>query len=123
MCIEVFIPDSNTSIDIFDGQVEHCCRLLTKREIEQVVSILLCDKKAMQKQRNFPLVYDEMLSDLIEVQRERYDLRTKKEKRRDFGYTLSISKMEEILAQYYKFKDVHIDSIHFEYTGREKEDE
>jgi hypothetical protein len=66
----------------------------------------------MLKQRNFPQIYDKMLTELIEVQRKRYGKRVKKDKKRRLGYGVSGGKLEEILGKYANIQNVHIDSIY-----------
>ena len=115
--IEVQFKGNKKTISLFESNIAYCARKLSEIEIEEVVTILSRDKKAMLKQRNFPPIYEEMLSDLIEVQRERYGV--KKDKKRKLGYSVSLGKLEEILGLYFKVKKVRVYSID---VGRDRSD-
>jgi alkyl sulfatase BDS1-like metallo-beta-lactamase superfamily hydrolase len=114
-CIKVYLPGVKGSISIFANIADLRSKSLGKREIEEVIDILSRKKEAMLKQRNFPQIYDEMLTELIEVQRKRYGV--KKDKKRRVGYSVSGGKLEEILGEYANIQNVHIDSI---YVGSNK---
>jgi len=47
-------------------------RLLGDMELKRIIRVLSSKKEAMEKQHNFPPIYDEMLTDLISVLNERY---------------------------------------------------
>jgi hypothetical protein len=107
--IEVQFKDNKGTISLFENNIAYYTRKLGEIEIEEVVTILSRDKKAMLKQCNFPAIYDKMLSDLIEVQRVRYGV--EKDKKRKQDYIVTIDKLDEILSEYYKIKDAHVYSI------------
>lgn len=109
--IDVYLLDGKGPIPLSSTLIIHFAKALSERELEETIEILSSKAKVMIKQRNFPLIYAEMLSDLIEVQMKRYGKRVKKEKKRKLGYSVSIDKLEEILGEYYKIKDVHAYSI------------
>lgn len=69
--IEVTIRGASKHISLWAGSIGFNARALSEIELEAAISILARSKDVMLKQRNFPPVYDEMLSDLIKVQRER----------------------------------------------------
>ena len=73
--IDVVLPKVSESISLWDGIIDFCAKKLSEKELEDVISILSRKKEAMVKGRNFPAAYGAMLSDLIEVQRERYGVR------------------------------------------------
>lgn len=116
-CIEVYLPGEKESLDLIGGIVDSCSKVLSEKEIAKVIDILSRKKEAMLKQHNFPPVYAKMLSDLIDVQRKRYDKRAKKAKKRRLEYSVSGGKLEEILGEYANIQNVHIDSI---YVGSNK---
>ena len=70
--IVVILFENTKLISLFADNIARYTKNLSEIEIEEVVTILSHDKTAMLKQCNFPAIYDEMLSDLIEVQRVRY---------------------------------------------------
>jgi len=109
--IEVTIRGASESISLFDGIIDHCARVLSEKELEGVIAILSEYKAVMLEERNFPPIYEEMLSDLIKVQKARYGTEGKKEGGRALGYSVRVDKLEEILGDYYKIRDVHIYSI------------
>lgn len=104
--IDILFDDGEVSISLYAGSIEKNAKKLSEIELEQVISILLRDKEAMLKQYDFPLVFEEMLYDLIEVQVKRYGVRARK-----LGYSISLGKLEEILGEYYKIKEVCASSI------------
>ena len=119
--IEVSLPDLDVPLYLWAEGIAHCCEALSKREVEQVVSILSHDKEAMLKQRNFPPIYDEMLSELIEVRRERYGVKKDKNEVPTYSlridpkgaltYSVGIDKLEEMLKEYFNLKRAHIYSV------------
>ena len=117
--ISVSLPGLGGTIELWEGLINLGCNVLGERELEQVVSILSREKETMLKQRNFPQIYEEMLTELIEVQRERYDSRVKKEKSRAFVYRVSIDELEEILGLYCAHKNMRISGI---YVGTNEND-
>jgi hypothetical protein len=112
VCIEVYLPREEWPLCLFEGIVDYCSRVLGEKEIAKVIDILSRKKEAMLKHHNFPLIYDEMLFELIGAQRKRYDVQVKKEKKRKLGYSVSVGKLEEILSKYYNLEKVFIHSIH-----------
>lgn len=108
VAIDVITHD-NLRTSLYENSIKYFAKYLSDIEIEEAIVILLADKKAMLKPRNFPPVFDEMLSDLINVQEERYS--AKKDKKVKLGYSVSIGKLEEIRGLYYKIKNVHAYSI------------
>lgn len=107
--IDVHLSDMPNPIFLFKDIIEHTAKKLSARELEEVIQILMIEKETMLRQCNFPVIYDEMLSDLINVQRERYSI--KKEEARKLGFSVSLEKLEEILGEYYNVKDAHAYSI------------
>jgi hypothetical protein len=115
--IDVYLDGEVQPVSLFRGIVEPTSEALSEKEIEVVIHILTSKKRIMSIQRNFPQQYNEMLTELIEVQRKRYGKRVKKDKKRRLGYGVSGGKLEEILGDYFNIQDVHIDSI---YVGSNK---
>lgn len=111
--IAVFLSREGQTVYLFRGLIEHGCRKLSEAELEEVIDILTFKKRKMLKRCDFPAIYDDMLSDLIEVYRKRYVKRGKKLNK----YSLSVWQLEELIEQRYNFKEVHIDSI---YAGSNK---
>ena len=109
--IDIVLAKGLAPISLFTGFIERHAKKLSEIELEQVISILSRDKEAMQKQHDFPLLFEEMLSDLIEAQTKRYGVRARKDKKRKLGYSVSVGKLEEILGEYFKIKEVHAYSI------------
>ena len=107
--LEITIRGLSAVIPLWHAQIEYCARDLSEKEIEESIAILSQHKVVMLKERNFPPIYEDMLSDLIKAQKERYGV--KKEGGRALGYSVSIDKLEEILGDHYKLKDAHIFSI------------
>jgi hypothetical protein len=80
------------SIDIWAGAIDIDAAKFGSNELEQIISMLSCEKEAMRKQRNFPPIYDEILSDLINVQREHDGVKNVKGETNSAGI---ISKIDE----------------------------
>jgi hypothetical protein len=108
--ITILLPDIEGDFSLFGGIINHCAKSLSERELEEVIEILKHKAKIMLKSHNFPLIYDEMLSELIEAQVVRYGV--KRDKKRKLGYSVSLGKLEEILGKYYNHEKVFIHSIH-----------
>jgi hypothetical protein len=108
--LDVHLTGEVQPVSLFRGIVELNSEKLSEKEIEAVIHIVTSKKRVMLKQRNFPQIYDELLTELIEVQRKRYEV--KKDKKRRLGYGVSGGKLEEILGDYINIQDVHIDSIY-----------
>ena len=106
--IVVTFSKLSKSLSLFGDVIDHCAKELSEIELEEVISILSREKDAMVKQRNFPPVYEAMLSDLIKVQRERYGVHVEKKVKSTRGYCVGIGKLEEILGRYLNHKNVHI---------------
>jgi DNA-binding HxlR family transcriptional regulator len=115
--IDVYLAGEVQPVSLFRDIVEHTSEALSEKEIEVVIHILTSKKRVMSMQRNFPQIYNKMLTELIEVQRKRYGKRVKKDKKRRLGYSVSGGKLEEILGEYANIPNVHIDSI---YVGSNK---
>jgi hypothetical protein len=115
--IDIVLAKGPTHISLFTGFIERQAKKLSEIELEQVISILSRDKEAMQKQHDFPLVFEELLSDLIKAQIVRYGV--KRNKKRKLGYSVSPGKLEEILGEYYNLEKVFIHSI---YVGSNMQD-
>ena len=107
--IEITIRGASAAISLWRGNIEYCAGVLSEKELEVVIAILSQHKEVMLEERNFPPIYEEMLSELIDAQIARYGV--KKEGGRALGYSVSVDKLEEILGDYYKIKDAHIYSI------------
>jgi hypothetical protein len=107
--IDIILSSDSECISLFTGIIGFCAKSLSEIELEEVIKILSSNKKAMLKQRNFPSIYEEMLSDLINVQTERYEGKT--DKKVKLGYSVGLAKLEEIHGLYYKIKNVHAYSI------------
>jgi hypothetical protein len=110
--IDVYFEGEVQSVSLFRGIVELGSRKLSEEEIEAVIVILASKKSVLSTLGNFPPIYAEMLTELIEVQRKRYGKRVKKDKKRRLGYSVSGGKLEEILGEYFNIQNVHIDSIY-----------
>ena len=115
--IEISLPGFEEDILLWRGLISSSFDVIGSSDLEQVISILSRDKEAMLKRDNFPPVYDELLSELIDVQIARYGV--KKEKRRQHGYAVSKGKLEEILGLYSHLNHVRISKI---YIGNDKQD-
>ena len=107
--IEITIRGASAAITLFHGNIKCRAGVLSEKELEVVIAILSQHKEVMLEERNFPPVYAEMLSNLMDTQIARYGV--KKEGGRALGYSVSIDKLEEILGDYYKIEDAHICSI------------
>jgi len=108
--IKVSLRGVSTAIPLWQGNIEYCARALSEKELEEVIAILSQYKAVMLDERNFPPVYEEMLSDLIKTQRERYGVRGKKEERR-YETLLNLYEIEELLKQHFNRKEVRIDRV------------
>jgi hypothetical protein len=106
--IDVILFEKAKCISLFKDGIAHCAKSLSETEIEEAVTLLSHEKKAMLKQRNFPPIYDEMLSDLIEVQRVRYGV--KKDKKRKLSYSVSAGKLEDIPGQFVQAYSIDVGS-------------
>ena len=115
--IDVILPKVSGSISLWDGFIVFYAKELSEVELEEVISILSRKKEAMLKQRNFPLVCEEMLSDLIGAQRERYGVHAEKKVKSTRWYGVSIGKLEEILGLYANLEDAHVTRV---YVGTDK---
>ena len=107
--LEITVRGLSAAISLWHGNIKYGARDLSEKELEVAVAILSQHKVVMLKARNFPPIYEDMLSDLVKAQKERYGV--KKEGGRALGYCVSIDKLEEILGDYYKIKYAHIYSI------------
>lgn len=110
--IDVHLRGLEKTISLVDGIIAYCSKALSEKEIKTVIEILECKKELMLKERNFPPVYEEMLSDLIEVYKERYTKQVNKGNRRLSQDSLSITELEKVLERHYKVKEVCINSIY-----------
>ena len=115
--IEVVLSGGSVHFSLFSEIIAHCAEVLSEIELEEVISILSRKKEAMLKQRNFPLVCEEMLSDLIGAQRERYGVHAEKKVKSTRWYGVSIDKLEEILGLYANLEDAHVTRV---YVGTDK---
>jgi hypothetical protein len=70
--IEIPLSDTHFPLCVYSASIKHDLMSLGEKELEQVILILEHEKEAMLKEHNFPPLFDEMLSDLIKVQIERY---------------------------------------------------
>jgi hypothetical protein len=109
--IEVELMKGNETISLNHCNIAYCSEVLSQKEIKTIIEILETKKELMLKECDFPSVYGEMLDDLITAYEGRYDKRAKKAKKRKLGFSVSGGKLEEILGEYFKMKDVHIYSI------------
>jgi len=64
----VLLDEPKTHITIFPGITKHEDIALSERELDEVIAILSREKEVMLKQRNFPPIYEEMLTSLIKDQ-------------------------------------------------------
>ena len=70
--IAVFLPDVEDHISLSSSLISYCAKVLSERELEETIELLSRKAKVMLKQRNFPPIYDEMLSELKDILEERY---------------------------------------------------
>lgn len=77
--IKVTFRGNSENFILFEGEIMRGSRRLSKEELAVVITILKRKKEAIA-QRNFPFVYGGMLSDLCDVQTERYGVREDKKK-------------------------------------------
>ena len=110
--IQVTLPKVPEPIRLWDGTIDLCAKNLSEVELEEVILFLSREKEVLSKQRNFPPVHEQMLSDLIKVQTERYGLHAEKKVKRTLGYGVSIGKLEEILGLYSNIKNVRISGVY-----------
>lgn len=113
--IDVSLHDIKRSIYLYGGCIESCAKTLTEIEIEQLVTIL---KRWMvvRDKREVPEVFNDMLSDLCDVQIKRAGVRIQKgnERRKTCtSFRLNKYELEELLKQYKHcgHNAVHIESI------------
>ena len=109
--IDITFSKVSKSRSLWGSIIDHCAKDLSEIELEEVISILSRKKDAMLKQRNFPPVYEAMLSDLIKVQRERYGAPAEKKVKHTLGHYVGIGKLEEIIGLYLNHKNVHITAV------------
>ena len=109
--IEVTIQGASEPISLFHDIIEYCAKTLSEIELEEVISILSHTKDVLLKRRNFPPIYEEMLSDLIKVQKERYGGKKERPPQRSYMGQLNGYEIEQLIKDRYSFETVHIDRI------------
>lgn len=73
--IEVNFPDVREPYFLSELATKFSARVLSDMELAEVIGILTCEKVVMENQQNFPPVYAKMLSQLCELQTERYGVK------------------------------------------------
>ena len=81
--IEITIRGASAAITLWHDNIEYCAGVLSEKELEVAIAILSQHKEVMLEERNFPPVYEDMLSDLMDAQIARYGV--KKEGGRALG--------------------------------------
>lgn len=110
--IEVRLSGKKNPISLFDGIINHCSKKLSESEMGTVIEILTCKKEVMLREDDFPVVYGEMLKDLIIAYNGRYGKQVKKDNNWKPEYGLNIAELEEVLRDYYNLKEVRVNSIY-----------
>ena len=64
----VLLGEPKTYITIFPGITKHEDMALGETELDEVIAILSREKEALVKHNNFPPIYEEMLTSLINDQ-------------------------------------------------------
>ena len=105
--IEVTIRGAPASIHLWSGNIGYGTKVLSEIELEEVIAILSQYKVVMLDEHNFPPAYEEMLSDLIKVQSDRYSIK-KSDKRAYPWRCTDIPLIETMFARIFNIKDVHI---------------
>ena len=109
--MDIVLAKGPVHISLFTDFIERYAKKLSEIELEQVILILSRDKEAMLKQHDFPLIFEEMLSDLIEVQRKRYGVRANEAPKPISLCNPDTSRMRALFKDYFNAKAVNIISI------------